>query len=181
MTHAPPASEQPLDLVTCPECEAAVPEASRYCWLCGHQMDSPFKGRMAAAPAAIAGSPAQAKSPVSSDPSRDLVLNVSLGAVALMLVLMTAAVWAQEPILGVGLAFVLAPPLAITLIGGLISRLSGSVMTPAKRMLLFVKSTLAMLVVATVTAAIGIIIAAFVIVGLIIALFQACFKMLGGG
>lgn len=133
---------------------------------------------MAAPPATNS---AHGKVLAATDPTRDLVLNVSLGAIALMLVLMTAAVWAQEPILGVGLAIVLAPPLAITLIGGLISRLSGSVMTPAKRMLLFVKSTLAMLVVATVTAAIGIIIAAFVIVGLIIALFQACIKMLGGG
>ena len=46
----------------------------------------------------------------------------------------------------------------------LVSRLSGTVMTPAKRLLLFVKSTVAMLIVATVTAAIAVIVAAVVIV-----------------
>lgn len=109
------------------------------------------------------------------------MLNVSLAGAAIVLVLITVAVWVQEPLYGIALAFVLVPALSITLISGLVSRLSGRTMTPARRLLVFVKSTVAMFVVATVTAAIGVIVAAVVIIGLIVALFETCFKLLGGG
>lgn len=184
MTQPPPHPEQPLDLVICPECDAAVSATSRFCWLCRHQMDSPFKGRSAspfAPQGASAAYPGHVSVVAQGDPSRELVLNLSLAGVALVLVLMTVAVWMHEPFFGIALAFVLVPPLLITLSSGLISRLSGQTMKPAKRVAIFIKSAVATFVVAAVTGAVAIIVAAVVIISLIIALFEACFKMLGGG
>lgn len=170
MSSAP--ADHLLELVICPECDAAVGASLPKCWLCGHPMDSPFKGKPPGAlPAKMA----------TSDLSREAVLNVSLGVAAVVLLVITAAVWAQEPALGFGLAFVIVPALVITLVSGLISRLQGNVMTPLARFAVFCKSFLAMLLVAVVTTAIAVVVAAVVIIAAIIAFLEACFKMAGGG
>lgn len=119
-------SEQPLDLVVCPDCGASVVVGEKLCWLCSRKMDGQGQG---------ASRGRRASGPLPADAARrgaagDVTFTVLMGLTVVALGLVCIGAGMDEPGVAIGIAIVAAPALLAVLVGWLRARAKGAPLGP---------------------------------------------------
>jgi hypothetical protein len=106
-------AEQPIDLVTCPECRAANATAARRCWLCGR--DFTGKGPQ---PPPLPPMPA-GEAPYAPGPEQGAAtFGASTALLLVTLVILGVGIFSLAPGMGVLYVILVAPPVIATSLVG---------------------------------------------------------------
>lgn len=155
------APDQPLDLIVCPDCGAAVVAGDKLCWLCSRPMEPVAASSRAALPPADLVRRGRA-----GDVTFAVLMVLTVAAVALVCV--GAAM--DEPGIGIGIAVLAAPALLAVLVGWLKARGRGRPLGPSDVLARFALSF---------AVVIGAVAALFV--AAVVALFAFCIYLLSSG